>query len=152
MIRIDDRERSRSKEASSTMPNPTPQRNRSVWIFLKVETSPEACNVSDAAVSRQQHQRQKAVQQMHSRKAASNVGTCCFGFTSERDRTEEKCGSERERTWFSMGGGEQSEWKEKAGQGTESVERTVETRTKDRERGSDDARTETNGEKVEKWE
>lgn len=50
------------------------------------------------------------------------------------------------------GRGEQSEWKEKAGQGTESVERTVETRTKDRERGSDDARTETNGEKVEKWE
>lgn len=64
LIRIDDRE-SRRKMQSSTMLNSTLQRNRSVWIFLKVETSPEASNVSDAA-SRQQHQRQKAVQQMHS--------------------------------------------------------------------------------------
>lgn len=59
------------------------------------------------------------------------------------------------------GWGEQSEWKEKAGQGTESVERMVETiesetrmkdRGKPREGGARRCSNETNGEKVEKWE
>lgn len=118
LIRIDDRE-SRRKMQSSTMLNSTLQRNRSVWIFLKVETSPEASNVSDAA-SRQQQTSDKKRFSKCTRKAASNVGTCCFGFTSERDRTEEKCGSERERTWLAMGG-EVGKWKEKARQGTETV-------------------------------
>lgn len=53
LIRIDDRGSRRKMRSSTTMLNSTPQRNRSVWIFLKVETSPEASNVPDVAASRQ---------------------------------------------------------------------------------------------------
>lgn len=63
------------------------------------------------AAPRRQHQ-QKAARQMQ---AVSSVGTCCFGFMTEGEPTEEKTEFERENRRQDPGGRERRElWLDEA--------------------------------------